>query len=112
MKTTYEHGEDGYDDLYAKWVSEGRPATFERLGLFGGQTWAALGWKRETYPTFLFQSGDGPTVLDTSDDPDKTGRITKKGYMFTRPKDGGLNIKFDPLAGWRIRTRTVHKESD
>lgn len=112
MITTFEHGDNGYDDLHAKWVSEGRPATFERIGLFGGQAWYALGWRSETYPTFLFQSGDGPTELDTSDDMGKTGRITKKGYMFTRPKDGGLNIKFHPLSGWKIRTRAVHREDD
>jgi hypothetical protein len=43
---------------------------------------------------------------------DETGRITKKGYSETRPKDGGINIRFHPRSGWKIRTRSVHKESD
>jgi len=112
MITTYTHGDSGYDDLHADWIKEGSPATFEIIGLFGGQCWHALGWKRETYPAFLLCWSDGPTELDTTDDMDYTGRILKKGYDETRPKDGGLNFKFYPRRGWRIRTRPVHKESD
>lgn len=112
MITTYEHGDDGYDDLHAVWVAEGSPATFDEIGLFGGREWCALGWKRETYPVFLLSHADGPTELDTSDDMDKTGHITKKGYAETRGKDGGLNIKFYLRSGWKIKTRPVHKEDD
>ena len=109
---TYEHGDDDYDDLYAVWVAEGSPATFDRIGLFGGEEWYALGWQRETYPAFLLSHADGPTELSTSDDMDETGLILKKGYSETRGKDGGLNIKFYPGVGWQIRTRSVHKEDN
>ena len=108
----YEHGDEGYDVLHAVWIAEGSSATIDRIGLFGGQEWYALGWKRETYPTFLLAHADGPTELDTSDDMDNAGRVLKKGYSETRGKDGGLNIKFRPRHGWRIRTRSVHKEDD
>jgi len=82
------------------------------LGLFGGREWSALGWKRKAHPIFLLAHADGPTELDTSDGMDKTGRIKRKGYSETRPKDGGQNIKFYPRSGWRIRTRPVHREDD
>jgi len=109
---TYCYGDAGYDDLHAVWVAEGRPATFNEIGLFGGREWYALGWKREANPTFLLSHADGPTELDTSDDMDKSGQIKKKGYSETRPKDGGVNIEFHPYSGWQIRTRPVHREDD
>lgn len=112
MITILEHGDDGYDDVYDDWVSNGEAATVERIGLFGGQCWYALDRKNVTYPTFLLCWADGPTELDTSDDMDETGRILKKGYAETRGKDGGLNLEFDPRAGYKIRTRAVHKEDD
>jgi hypothetical protein len=112
MVEILKHGDDGYDDVYNHWVADGRAATTERLGLFGGQCWYALNRKNETYPTFLLCWSDGPTELDTSDDMDETGRITKKGYSETRGKDGGVNIKYHPGSGWRIKTRPVHKEDD
>lgn len=112
MATILQHGDDEYDDVYNDWVANGRAATIERIGLFGGQCWYALGWKREAYPRFLLCWSDGPTELDTSDDMDKSGRILKKGYSETRPKDGGINIRFYPGSGWKIRTRPVHKEDD
>jgi len=112
MVTTLEHGDAGYDDVYNDWVADGQAATIERIGLFGGQCWYAYNRENETYPTFLLEWSDGPTELDTSDDMDETGRIQKKGYSETRPKDGGINIKFRERSGWKIRTRPVHKEDD
>lgn len=112
MVTILEYGDDGYDEVYNHWIGDGSPAATEMLGDFGGQCWYAFDRKNETYPTFLLEWADGPTELDTSDDMDETGRITKKGYSETRGKDGGINFKFHPRSGWKVRTRSVHKEDD
>ena len=75
--------EELYDELYAKWISEGRPAQFEQLGEFGGRLWSVLNWNTD-YPTFMLQASDGPTL-------DRDSGLVD-GYNMNMPKDGGMKI--------------------
>jgi hypothetical protein len=92
MIERYEHGDDGYDDLWDKWVEEGSPGRFEEIGTFGGRQWKAINYSNETYPQFVLVAADGPTELDTTDDMEYSGRETKQGYGRTMPKHGGMTV--------------------
>lgn len=105
MITYYELGDDGYDDLYAKWLEEGSAAEFEELGLFGGRRWKVL--DRDTTPIFLLNVSDGPTELSTDDDPEYTGVPQKTGYYDTCVTDDGLVVSTGPRGkiSWRMKDK-------
>lgn len=95
MIVHWQYGDDGYDDIHTLWVEEGRPATFDEIGLDGGRVYKAINHANEDNPQFVCIAADGPTELSTSDDPEETGIEEKSGYERTMPKHGTVQMRRD-----------------
>ena len=100
MPYFYEYGEDGYDALHEKWVSEGRPSgEFEQLGEFGGRRWTVIPQGDKDHPTFSLLAASGPTDTgydDVSADWTKPDEWNpRSGYMLDQI-NAGLQIREGP----------------
>jgi hypothetical protein len=100
MKTLYQYGEDGYDDIWDIWVAEGRPFAFDSIDEDeGGRLYHAINHANETYPQFVIVASDGPSELNTTDpgdDPDEAaGTLLSKGFEYTMPKNGTVMFHKD-----------------
>lgn len=117
MPAYYEYGDDGYDDLHTKWVSDGRPTgQFEQLGEFGGRRWAVIpiDGQRE-YPTFslLAASSGTPTGYDSGEaewtKPDEWR--PRSGYELDQI-DAGIEFREGPGGPGDLRITYEKPERD
>lgn len=72
--TKISHGDDDYDDIHADWVTNGRPAQFDREGSWGGALYTCRDTS-ETYPDFYRQMSMLATQWS-----ENSGNIIRKGW--------------------------------
>jgi len=116
MPAYYEYGDDGYDDLHTKWVSDGSPTgQFEQLGEFGGRRWAVIPQGDASHPTFSLIAASGPTSTGYDED---TGEWTKpdewnprSGYELDQI-DAGIQFREGPGGPGDLRITTKRPPQD
>lgn len=66
----FSYGDDGYDDIWAKWIENGSPNQFDRMGSFGGAIYHCYDLSA-TYPDFYQAVSRGPTLFDENSAAEK-----------------------------------------
>ena len=102
--TTVESGDDGYSTLQTKWLSEGSPSQFERIGEHGGELWRVI-LDDDGTPTFLLRYAAGPTDPGYNKSTDtwrwgaqRSGYIVEMldtGLKFSERQPGDLMIEME-----------------
>jgi hypothetical protein len=107
--TEIRPGQEEHERLVQVWEKNGRSASFDEIGEFGGRLWQVIDRDNPEGPTFLLDAAAGPT--DAGNDK-PVEWMPRRGYEIEMVKKPGLQVIELGDGAFRLKMRKFPKDTD